>query len=391
MAIQPSLIRKALKVGSFYSWRNLIGFVGYGTSLMMLLVSLSVFLFAQAISQQQAQSGVGYLTVGKEISMLNTLGFVKGIIDRDLQEKVKRINGVQSIAPITGTDFQTFGTASMGPASMSSALYLESVPTALIDGSTTDFDWQAGQQTVPVIVGREFLHLYNFGFAPSQGLPQVSESTIKQVNFELNLSSERGALTYKAAIIGFSDRFNTILVPSRFLDSTNARLGSTNKQLGPKRLVITYDRTNATEVIDALAELGLVGNYEQVRAGAVARWANIAAQLIGLIAIILLVIACTQLVTGQQLLLSAAAGELDILRMQGYRASDLLWPVYAPIALIFAIITLAVTSLMAWFNSYIGQLAAIETSYILPSLLVGSGLWLLMLALNWLTIKRQID
>ena len=47
----------------------------------------------------------------------------------------------------------------------------ESIPSHWLDINPTAFKWKKGSDFIPIIVSKEFLNLWNFGFAKSQGLP----------------------------------------------------------------------------------------------------------------------------------------------------------------------------------------------------------------------------
>ena len=92
-------------------------------------------------------------------------------------------------------------------------LFFEAIPDEYLDVKNPEWHWVAGQKTIPVILPQDYLNLYNFGFAPSQGLPQISPKTISLVNFKIEISGRGKSDQYKGRIIGFSNRINSILVP----------------------------------------------------------------------------------------------------------------------------------------------------------------------------------
>ena len=62
-----------------------------------------------------------------------------------------------------------------------------------------------------------YLSLYNFGFAQSQGLPVLSKGLIDKFTFGLRLSGNGKEATFSSRIVGFSAKINSILVPEDFL------------------------------------------------------------------------------------------------------------------------------------------------------------------------------
>ena len=111
---------------------------------------------------------------------------------------------------------------------MSTAMFFEAVPDDFLDLKSTDFSWNPDTPEIPIIISKDYLALYNFGFSSSAGLPKLSESLISGLPLRLTLLSEDGSRRVEAYghIVGYSNRFNTILVPKSMLDYYNNSLGS---------------------------------------------------------------------------------------------------------------------------------------------------------------------
>ena len=54
------------------------------------------------------------------------------------------------------------------------------------------WNWDPEEGIIPIIIPQDFLNLYNFGFAQSQGLPQVPKGVISMVNFKIRLKGSFG-------------------------------------------------------------------------------------------------------------------------------------------------------------------------------------------------------
>lgn len=115
---------------------------------------------------------------------------------------------------------------------MSTAMFFEAVPDEFLDLKSTDFNWNPSMPDIPIIISKDYLALYNFGFASSAGLPKLSESLISGLPLQLSLLSDDGSKRVEAygRIVGYSNRFNTILVPKSMLDYYNSTLTSNSGQ-----------------------------------------------------------------------------------------------------------------------------------------------------------------
>lgn len=120
---------------------------------------------------------------------------------------------------------------------LSTELFFEAVPDGFIDTDLTQ--WKAGEDggVLPIIIPRNYLNLYNFGFAQSRGLPQLSEGLSGLLRMHITLRGNGRTETYEGRIAGFSNRLNTILVPLDFLEKANRRLAPGQKA-HPSRLIV---------------------------------------------------------------------------------------------------------------------------------------------------------
>ena len=81
------------------------------------------------------------------------------------------------------------------------------------------------------------MNLYNFGFAASQGLPQVSEGLFTKIPFQLIIGKGENQQIYQARIVDFTTKINTILVPENFLEWANEKYAN-QKNTEPSRIVV---------------------------------------------------------------------------------------------------------------------------------------------------------
>src|SRR6478752_3292104 len=119
-------------------------------------------------------------------------------------------------------------------------LFFESVPDDFLDVQSKDWKWDDNSQFIPMIVPNTFLDMYNFGFATSQNLPQLSQELVMSLPIQVNITGMQGTVQYYARVVGFSDRITSVLVPQQFMNWANAKFGPA-QQAQPSRVVI---RTN---------------------------------------------------------------------------------------------------------------------------------------------------
>lgn len=179
-----------------------------------------------------------FMILSRRVSAVSTLGLGgdNTFSDNDIRG-LQAQPWVRSAGTFTAADFNVEASVHFGNAGMSTHLFLESVPDEFLDIRPAGWDWHPGDAAVPVILSKDYLALYNFGFAPTHGLPQLSEGVMGAVPLMLTLSGNGHAETVPARIVGFSSRLNTIAVPETFMQAANARYGS-GQTRAPSRVIV---------------------------------------------------------------------------------------------------------------------------------------------------------
>lgn len=128
----------------------------------------------------------------------------------------------------------------MGGHRMTTALFFESIPARLIDESVEDFTFDPAAPEIPIVLSKDYLALYNFGFAATAGMPVISEDIISSIPLKVTLGGNGQYGTYPARIVGFSSWLNTIAVPQEFMDWAHSIYGGDSVEL-PSRLIVETD------------------------------------------------------------------------------------------------------------------------------------------------------
>lgn len=125
-------------------------------------------------------------------------------------------------------------------------LFFESISDTYLDVETDEWKWEPALDFIPIIIPENYLNLYNFGFAESQGLPVLSKNTISQIEFNIQVSGNHKSKDYKSKIVGFSNKVNSILVPAEFLSWANKEFGNLSRNKTSRVLIEFNDPSNKT-------------------------------------------------------------------------------------------------------------------------------------------------
>ena len=152
---------------------------------ILILANVLYFDFAKNFTKDSSIWKSNYIVLNKKISALGTLTGNKPTFDLDEIENIKSQKFIEEIGTFQSSLFpvklQVGGVG--GIRGFSTDLFFESVPEQFIDVDNQQWKWNEGDEIIPIIIPKSYLNLYNFGFASSQGLPQVSESLLPKFRF----------------------------------------------------------------------------------------------------------------------------------------------------------------------------------------------------------------
>jgi hypothetical protein len=170
-----------------------------------------------------------YIIVTKKVSALSAINSKSTIFSDGEISEIEARQFVRTLHCFTPCRYSVY--AYIEPSgnipSFSTEMFFESVPDDIMDGAGDDWKWDSNENFIPIIIPRDYLALYNFGFAGSRGLPQISENIVKAVKFKVVIRGNGKNELFTGRIVGFSDYLNTILVPQEFMDWANRNFGGT--------------------------------------------------------------------------------------------------------------------------------------------------------------------
>ncbi|MCU0435415.1 MAG: hypothetical protein MUC87_18300 [Bacteroidia bacterium] len=306
----------------------IVAITGAFIGMFLLLAALQLYSDVSKIfGSGQNLNGTQYLVINKKVNLLNTLfGGKKGFEQADLAA-LKAIEGVQNAAPLTTSRFKvTVSTedGQQGLPGMYSQIFFEAVPDGFMDVKTSDWRWKEGDREVPIIIPRDYIRLYNFGFAPTQGLPQLTEEVLGLFSVNVNVSGPKGSATFKGRLVGFSDRINSILAPQGFIDYANATYsGIAPGSEVPSRVIVACEGRGMGKLAAYFADNGYETNAENLRSGRLQAALNVLMTIISAIGILIVLLALLSFLLYAQLMLSKSSWELQTLIRIGYTPAQL--------------------------------------------------------------------
>jgi hypothetical protein len=260
-----------------------------------------------------------YLTISKEIDANQEITKQKPALFSNTEIRaLGSIPTVQDIGMFTSARFRVEVAFTGDSTQFSTRLFIESVPDRFIDDKPLDWYWQYTAKEVPVIVSTEFLNLYNFGYAPNQGVPQLTKGTIQTLRFTLKVGTDNDAAEYTARVAGFSHRISSILVPESFIEFGNQHYAVAQPEQQPSRLILKVKDPSDELLTEYLHEAKYETNNELLRSNRMRTVVYGATLGMGLLAIVLLMMGLSVFILYAELTIARAQHNLQLLVQLGY-------------------------------------------------------------------------
>ena len=323
-----------------------------------LAILLTAFQFYRDVNAPSDNTG-DYLTLSKEVSFISAGG--GGFTDEEIAD-IAAQPWVESVDGFTSSQFQVSAAIEMGGKAMSTYLFFESIPDRYYDIQTSlwQFDPADPNPVIPVVIPRDYLALYNFGFAASRGLPQVSEGVIGAIPVKIRMQGNGHEDVYDAVIAGFSSRINTVAVPQDFLDWANRRYAPTSHSR-PERLIVHVSSPGDSAIDEYVESHNLQTSGDNEATGRMASFFKIATGLVmgvgGMISLLAFVI----LLLSVYLLINRNRAMIRSLMSLGYAPDTVGRYYYVAVGLLNV-----VTAMLAWVamfaarSSWMQSLASME-------------------------------
>jgi len=359
-------------------------FLGTLAGFVLLLAGIQFYMdIKQVLSENRDLLDPEYIVLNKKVDIGQTLGLTGSGFSEGEIEEIRRQPFSDQVAAFISNEFPIRGfTDSDRVPDFYSELFFEAIPDEYIDIKSEDWNWDPEERTIPIIIPQDFLNLYNFGFAQSQGLPQIPKGVVSMVNFRIRLTGRTGKYEeYPGRIVGFSNRIHSILVPYDFLQWANHKFGYF-KKADPSRIILVSKDPTDPSIIRFLEEKG----YDTIREKLKSSRMNIILKLIisflVVVAAIIIGLAFLVFLLSLQLMISRSSDKIKKLNKLGFHYREISRP-YILLLLVLMIavtgLSLLVTSLLA--NKFHGMTLewSLNTSSSLHGILFGISLGLVAL------------
>lgn len=386
------LLRQHISVGQLTGFflANLFG---------MMIVLLSIQFYQDVLpffTQGDSFMKKEYIIATKKISTLGSLtGKSNTFSPKDIEE-MKEQPFTENVGVFTPSLFKVSAGLGMQKAGihLSTEMFFESVPDEYVDVNLDKWLFDKETRVIPIIIPRNYLNLYNFGFAQSRSLPKLSEGLISMIQMDITLRGNGRVEQFKGQIAGFSNRLNTILVPQTFMDWANTSFAP-GKVAHPSRLIVEVKNPTDTAISDYFQQKHYETEGDSLDAGKTTYFLRLITGIVMGIGLFISILSFYILMLSIFLLLQKNTVKLENLLLIGYTPKQIAFPYnILTVSLNLLVLTLSVGG-VTWLRSYYTEIIStlfpqIETGTLLPCWIVGCALFLAVSLLNIILIHRKI-
>lgn len=338
----------------------------------------------------------GQMVMAKHVSTVRTLtGKAPTFTQKEIADVRHQpfVSDVGTFTPSLFSVVATLGSQKLG-VEFSTEMFFEAVPDAFMDVDISRWHWKEGDEEVPIVLPRNYLNLYNFGFASSQGLPALSESLVSMVKIRFILRGSAGRKELTGRVVAFSKKLNTILVPQAFMDEMNTTL-SPERKPEPSRLIVTVSNPADERIAEYLSNHSYETEADDAEAARTAHLLRIIISIVLVVGLIISALAFYVLLLSIFLLLQKNTEKIDTLLLIGYSPQAVARPYHLlTISLNTLVLILSVIIVLLLRGYYLPLFGQLYPSYsaasLSPTLLTGVALYLLVTLLNYVAIRRKV-
>ncbi len=391
MSLVWKLLRQHISIPQFigFFFANLFG---------MFIVMLGVQFYLDVVPVFTAKDGFlssDYLIVSKKIGAATTLSGRSHDFSNAEIDDLSAQPFVKKTGRFTGVEYKVEARMGInGQSILNTEMPFESVPDDFIDVSSEQWKYTPGEKTVPIILPRTYINMYNFGFAQSHNLPKISDGLVGMIDMLILVHGNGQHDEFKGRVIGFSNRLNSILVPEAFMEWSNQQYAP-DEENRPSRLMIEVLNPTDERIAQYLDEQGYEVDDDKLQAEKTTYFLKMVVLLVMAIGLIISILSFYILMLSIYLLVQKNASKLENLLLIGYSPNRVARP-YQLITISLNCLVLLIAIVVLFFvrQYYMGVIELlfpqIPEQTMLPAIALGLALLVVVSLLNMFAIHRKV-
>lgn len=385
------LLRQHISISQFagFFFANLVG-------VAIVLIGIQFYNDYQELGNEDGFMKSDYLIVNKEIGAMSAFTGAQNTFTEEEIDEFKELGFVERIGAFTPSSFNVRAQFEVeGFMNFSTEMFFESVPDDFVDVKSDAWRYVEGSDEIPIILPKNYLDLYNFGYAQGKGLPKLSEGILGAMRLKILIGSNGENEEFLGRIVGFSSRLNTILVPEGFMQWANGKYMNSNVEKDPTRLVVEVTNPADERVASFLQERGYETDADKLDASKTTFVLRVIVSIVMAIGIVISLLSFYILMLSIFLLVQKNSTKLENLLLLGYSPAKVSFPYQAMtislnvLVLILAIVVMLIVRAvyLSYFESFFPN---ISVQGVFPAFLAGLLLLVIVSVFHVIVIRKKV-
>ncbi len=337
-----------------------------------------------------------YLTISKKTCTTATISGEDNTFKEAEIEDLRRQPFVRKLGAFTSAEYKVNVTMYVKETKLlDSEFFFESVPDSFVGVPLAQWHYEEGSRTVPLILPKSYVTMYNFGYARNHSLPSISEGVVGMLNVRMSIHGNGKDEVFEGKVIGFSGKLNSILVPMSFMSWSNRHFAP-NAASAPNRLIADVSGTRDGAIAGYLDSHGYEVEDSNLANEKAISFLSLVVSIVMVVGLLISLLSFYILLLSIYLLVQKNAYKLETLLLIGYRPLQVSKPyIFLTLALNVAVLLMAVFAVCGIREYYIeilyAMLPSIDKTSMLPTCLLGVVILVVVFFVNSVIIYRRMS
>ena len=362
------LLRQHISIPQFvgFFFANLVG-------VAIILLGVQFYNDYKALDSEDSFMKADYLIINKKIGALSGLTGAQSTFSQTDIDNLAAEDFVEHMGAFTPSSFNV------------RARFVES----------DAWHYREGSSDIPIILPKNYLDLYNFGYAQGKGLPKLSEGILGAMKLQIQIEGNGGHGDFDGRIVGFSSRLNTILVPEQFMQWANQQYANGDEAKEPTRLIVEVNNPTDERITSYLQAHDYETDEDKLDASKTTYILRIIVSIVMAVGIVISILSIYILMLSVFLLVQKNSTKLENLLLIGYSPTKVSFPYQAlTVGLNALVLLLAVAVMLVVRSIYLEMFQNffpdLEVPGILPTLCVGVLLLVMVSIFNIIAVYGKV-
>lgn len=175
---------------------------------------------------------------------------------------------------------------------------------------------------VPVVISQDLLNMYNYVFSKSNNSVQFTNESIKTIRFDMKIwgPNHKEKEIYHAQVVGFTDRYTSILIPHEFIKFGNKRYCGVDTDIA-SRIVIETKADSKVDPEKYCEDQNFLVNKDEMKTLKVINALNIIVWVLAIFGFMFVFYSIVIVNLVNTLIITKVKDEIHLLLQQGFSVS----------------------------------------------------------------------